>query len=118
MSTSDALARLRAICSKLPDAPESIAWGHPNWRAGGAKGRIFMSHEGKDPGAVCLRFDREFRAALLDGRRFTSPPHAGGVWVQLDLGGHVDWREVESLAKASYDQTAKPAPKTPRRKRA
>ncbi len=101
------LAELREVCLALPESSEVEAWGRPTFRA--AK-KMFVVFEGNDahPYAVIFKPDPEERPALLEDRRFYSPPYFGpGGWLALDFtAAVVDWVEVAELVETSYRQVA------------
>ncbi len=97
-----ALERVRAMVDKLGGVVESTAWGHPNWRAGGAKGPIFLALEGRGS-ALCFRLPPPERERLLGDARFSVPPRGGATWASMDLARHPPrWREIERLMRAGH----------------
>jgi hypothetical protein len=71
------LERVRALCLALPEAFERETWGHPTFRVGGGKGKIFCI-SAADGSAVRTKADPEERDALLDhGDPFFMPSYVG-----------------------------------------
>ena len=70
--------RLRAICLRLPEATEKIAWGEPTWRV---RGKLFAQlddhHHGADHLAVWLPAPLGEQEAMIftDPARFFRPTH-------------------------------------------
>jgi predicted DNA-binding protein (MmcQ/YjbR family) len=99
------LTPLREICLALPEANETINFGHPWFRAGKKVFAIFGL--GDDRPGVSFRADPMARELLLDDARFVPTPymHHNG-WLTLRLEAAVDWDEVEELVVDSYRQQA------------
>lgn len=101
------LTDLREVCLALPETVEVEAWGRPTFRAGK---KIFAVFNGDDDHAYALTFKPEpdERPALLEDKRFYSPPYFGpGGWLSLDFDAErVDWGEVAELVESSYRQVA------------
>jgi predicted DNA-binding protein (MmcQ/YjbR family) len=101
------LNELREVCLALPETAEVEAWGRPTFRAGK---KIFAVFNGDDDHAHALTFKPEpdERPALLQDKRFYSPPYFGpGGWLSLDFDTtRVDWGEVAELVESSYRQVA------------
>jgi predicted DNA-binding protein (MmcQ/YjbR family) len=98
------LERIRALCLALPEAFEVEAWGHPTFRVGGGRGKIFCT-AATDGSSLTVKSDPLEREALLaDTDRFYFPPYVGGKgWVGVRCEGvQVDWAEVAELIATSY----------------
>lgn len=84
------------------------AWGHPTFRVGSGRGKMF-GIASDDGSAITLKADPIERQALLEqGGRFYVPPyvgHKGWLGIQLDSAG-TDWDEVAELIATSYCLTA------------
>ena len=91
------------LCLALPDAFEVETWGHPTFRVGGGKGKIFCI-AADDGSSMRLKADPAEREALLaQGEPFYMPAYVGGKgWVGMDLGRGTDWEEVAELVATSY----------------
>jgi predicted DNA-binding protein (MmcQ/YjbR family) len=98
-------ARLRRACLSLPETVEAVAWGHPNFKAGG---RTFCALE-----IIKGRPSVALRASPADIRRvkpkegYFSTPYGRNVWVSRWLDGRVNWREIEALIRNSYRAATK-----------
>jgi hypothetical protein len=70
------LTDLRKVALTFPESAEVEAWGRPTFRAGK---KIFAIFEGSDdhPYAVIFKPEPDERLALLEDRRFYSPPYWG-----------------------------------------
>jgi hypothetical protein len=101
------LTDLRKVALTFPESAEVEAWGRPTFRAGK---KIFAIFEGSDdhPYGVIFKPEADERLALLEDRRFYSPPYWGpGGWIALDFAAApVDWEEIRELLDASYRQVA------------
>jgi predicted DNA-binding protein (MmcQ/YjbR family) len=102
--TIEGLGRVRRLCLALPEAFELEAWGHPTFRVGGGRGKIFAT-AAEDGWTVTVKADPMEREALLaEGDRFYLPPYVGGKgWVGIHLDSpRTDWEEVAELIATSY----------------
>ncbi len=105
-----ALERVRGLIASIADVVETPAWGHPKWRAGGAKGRIFLALEGQGT-SLCIRLPPAKREQLLKDGRFSIPPRGGATWTSLDLAQQPpSWREIKRLIGAGHAFAAEPEP--------
>lgn len=100
------LEPLREICLSLPEANETINFGHPWFRAGK---KVFAIFTVREDGAadVSFRADPLARELLLEDERVMPTPymHHHG-WLSLRLDEPVEWDEVEELLLDSYRQQA------------
>ena len=101
------LSELRQACLALPEAIELETWGRPTFRAGKKLFAVFTG-DGEHQYAVTFKPDPDERPALLQDRRFYSPPYFGpSGWLALDFTvAAVDWDEVAELVETSYRQVA------------
>jgi predicted DNA-binding protein (MmcQ/YjbR family) len=108
--TSDPyIVRVRAICAALPDVAEVEAWGHPTFRVGGAKGKIFCGYGGDASGhRIGFKVRDELRGGLLADSRFSVAPYVGRFgWLDYDLdAGRPDWKQVAALVAMSHELIA------------
>ncbi|MBA3847617.1 MAG: MmcQ/YjbR family DNA-binding protein [Planctomycetes bacterium] len=92
------LSKLRAIIARLPDSTETMPWGSPHWRIGGASGKIFSGY-GADKGAhrVGFKVRDELRSDLLADPRYRVAPYVGRFgWLDYDLdAGKPDWKQIK-----------------------
>jgi predicted DNA-binding protein (MmcQ/YjbR family) len=96
--------RLRRVCLALPEATETSAWGHPNFRAGK---RTFCAFElFRDRPSVAFRVTPAEAKQLRRKRHFFLTPYGRGVWVSrwLDVDGDAD--SLATLIDRSYRQVA------------
>ena len=98
------LDRVRKLCLALPEAFELEAWGHPTFRVGSGRGRMFCT-AAADGSSITVKADPGEREALLaQGEPFYLPAYVGDkgwLGVRLDEPG-VDWEEVAELIATSY----------------
>jgi predicted DNA-binding protein (MmcQ/YjbR family) len=88
----------------MPEAFEVEAWGHPTFRVGGGRGKIFCT-AATDGSTLTVKADPLERDALLAaGEQFFMPPYVGGKgWVGVRTGHErTDWSEVAELIATSY----------------
>jgi predicted DNA-binding protein (MmcQ/YjbR family) len=95
--------RVRRLCLALPETFELEAWGHPTFRVGSGRGKMFCT-AAEDGSSVTLKADPAERPALLaQGDPFYLPPYVGGKgWVGVNLGRSTDWEEVAELIATAY----------------
>jgi predicted DNA-binding protein (MmcQ/YjbR family) len=107
-----ALARIRAICARLPGAEEGVLQDRPLFHVRRRRFAIFngatspLRPRWRSSGRS-LHFlgDPEERAALRQDARFRPSPHHGDRgWfaIQLDDDG-VDWDEIAELLAAAHE---------------
>jgi predicted DNA-binding protein (MmcQ/YjbR family) len=95
------LTRLRRICLGLPEARETVKWGHPTFEAGKKIFAVLDCYEGRP----CIAFrapGEKLEALLADERFFAAPYAAKHGWICLRAEGRIDWAEVEKLLHDSY----------------
>ncbi len=98
------IERTRTLCLALPEAFELETWGHPTFRVGRGRGKIFCT-AAPDGSSITLKADPVEREALLaQGDPFYVPPYVGDkgwLGVRSDHPG-ADWEEVAELIATSY----------------
>lgn len=95
------LKKLRAICLALPEARETVTFGHPTFQAGKKTFAVLEEYKGE----LCFVFKAELptQQALIQSPRFFTAPYIGKHgWTSLRLGGKLDWGEIADLAQQSY----------------
>jgi hypothetical protein len=113
------VAKLRAICSELPETIEEPAWGGTRWRIRKHTfAHVLMIDAGwppayakaaKSEGPLCVM---TFRSALpeLDVYAYSWAPFFKPGWwpdiVGMALDADTDWDEVDGLVTASYCRLA------------
>jgi predicted DNA-binding protein (MmcQ/YjbR family) len=98
------LDRIRSICLALPEAFEVEAWGHPTFRVGSGRGKIFCT-AAEDGSTATVKADPLEREALLEqGEPFFLPAYVGHRgWVGVRTGDGADgWQEIAELIATSY----------------
>lgn len=63
-SMAKVLERLRRIALALPEASETVSFGHPTFRAGKKTFAVFENYRGED--TICFKATREDQALLVD----------------------------------------------------
>jgi hypothetical protein len=112
MPTRTPLARLRAICLKLPDAHEVAAWGEPTFRVRNKMFAMYASprsHHGHGRPAVWCKGTQMDQDYLVHSnpRRFFVPPYVGPYgWVGVWLDGRPNWKVVAELLSLAYKRAA------------
>jgi predicted DNA-binding protein (MmcQ/YjbR family) len=102
------LDRVRTLCLALPEAFELEAWGHPTFRVGGGRGKIFCT-AAADGSSLTLKADPLEREALVaHGEPFFMPPYVGGRgWIGIrSEEPRTDWEEIAELIATNYCLTA------------
>jgi predicted DNA-binding protein (MmcQ/YjbR family) len=96
------LTKLRKICSQLPDATETVTFGHPTFQVAGKTFAVFEQYKGEL--GLALKIEKELQSVFLKDARFYLTPYIGKRgWVTLRMNGKpVDWKEVRELVKGSY----------------
>src|SRR5689334_8620487 len=96
------LQRLRRLCLGLPGASETVTFGHPTFRAGGATFAVLEPWRGA-PHLVFKCEPLQQQALVEADPRFVVAPYAGRHgWVSLRADGPLDWREVRRLVEGSH----------------
>jgi len=110
MQPDEYLARLRALCARLPESAEKTSWGHPNFTA---RGRIFASFGsyGGRPN-LGIATTREEQAFLVEDPHFSIAPYVGNRgWVIAWLDKEPEWEMLEDLLERAHARTLATAPK-------
>lgn len=113
------LKKLRAECMKLPDVTETRTWGHPIFRIGGDKGRMFCAFgDHKDVWQIGFNVGKPMQREMLkqDPKRFFPTPYNGHLgWVSVRLDGRINWGIVRKLLKQAHANTVSAQKGSPRR---
>lgn len=101
----EALQRLRSMCLSLPEASESAAWNHPNFRAGK---RTFVAYEWiKGRPSIAFKLAAEdVDLLLLRGEAYFATPYGRGRWISIWADVELDWALIEELIERSYRSVA------------
>jgi len=98
------IERVRRLCLALPAAFEVETWGHPTFRVGSGRGKIFCT-AAPDGSTITLKADPVEREALLaQGAPFFVPAYVGDKgWLGIrSAHPQTDWAEVAELIATSY----------------
>ena len=111
LSESQVLQRLRKICLALPDAIETVMFGHPTFRINGKMFCVFEEYKGEL--GICVKVELELQGIFLDDPRFFRTPYVGKHgWVTLRVYAvRLNWTEVKELVRGSYRLAAAGRPR-------
>jgi predicted DNA-binding protein (MmcQ/YjbR family) len=100
------LTRLRKICSLLPDATETVTFGHPTFQVAGKTFAVFEQYKGEF--GLAVKVEKELQAVFLKDPRFYLTPYIGRLgWVTLRMNdGRIGWKEVREMVRGSYKLVA------------
>jgi len=116
VSEAEILKKLRKVCLALPDAEETVSFGHPTFRVRG--GRIFAVLETyKGELGICINVGKLLQGIFLNDSRFLHTPYIGKHgWVTLRVyAAPLNWKEIAELVKGSHLLVAPRSSKKPRR---
>ncbi|MGA8013753.1 MAG: MmcQ/YjbR family DNA-binding protein [Candidatus Acidiferrales bacterium] len=116
ISEVEILKKLRKVCLALPDAEETVSFGHPTFRVHG--GRIFTVLETyKGELGICINVGKLLQGIFLDDPRFFRTPYIGKHgWVTLRVyAAPLNWKEIRDLVRGSYLLVAPRSSKKTRR---
>jgi len=99
-TSAHALDRLRALCLAYPEASETAAWGHPNFKAGKKTFVAFEPINGR--ASMAFRLPPAEIDRLLTRKSFFVTPYGRGQWVSLWADAALDWKAVGDLVDRSY----------------
>jgi predicted DNA-binding protein (MmcQ/YjbR family) len=98
---AELLRRLREICLSLPEAQETVKWGHPTFEAVKKIFAVLDCYHGQP--CIAFRAAADEQKKLLRDKRFFAAPYASAQgWVCLRAEGELNWTEVRDLVLASY----------------
>ncbi|HXA79454.1 MAG TPA: MmcQ/YjbR family DNA-binding protein [Candidatus Acidoferrales bacterium] len=103
ISEAETLKKLRKACLALPDAEETVSFGHPTFRVRG--GKIFAVLETyRGELGICVNAGKLMQGVFLDDPRFFRTPYIGGHgWVTLRVyAARLNWKEIGELVKESH----------------
>jgi predicted DNA-binding protein (MmcQ/YjbR family) len=103
-ATRDVLPRLRSLCLAFPEASETAAWGHPNFRAGKKTFAAYETVKGRP--SIAFRLGPREIARLLRRQAYFVTPYGRGKWVSLWADTAIDWEMVSILLRRSYGEVA------------
>src|SRR6516162_1395283 len=95
------LAKLREICSALPEVQEVKTWGHPTFKAGTKTFAVLETYNGHL--CICFKATLPLQQLLIEDPRYFKTPYIGKQgWVSLIADTPPKWGEVRQLIKESY----------------
>jgi predicted DNA-binding protein (MmcQ/YjbR family) len=100
----EVLPRLRALCLAFPEASETAAWGHPNFRAGKKTFAAYEIVNGRP--SIAFRLGPREIARLLRRQEYFVTPYGRGKWVSLWADSPIDWEMVSVLLRRGYSEVA------------
>ncbi|MES2623725.1 MAG: MmcQ/YjbR family DNA-binding protein [Pseudomonadota bacterium] len=98
--TDHTLKRLRNICLALPEALETSAFGHPNFKAGKKTFVAYENFKGQD--SIAFKTDPLLFDAMLLDPRFFATPYGRGQWLSMAVDADLDWNLVHDKVLSSY----------------
>ena len=99
------LKRLRKLCLALPEARETVTFGHPTFQAGKKTFAVLEEYRGKL--TLAFRSDPiEQQELTIDPRYFITPYTGKHGWVSLIVEGKLDWSEIAGHVQDSYRRAA------------
>jgi hypothetical protein len=108
--SDDPLARLRQICTALPEVTERLSHGEPSWFI--REKRLFVSyanHHHDDRLAFWCAAAAGAQEMLVesDPERFFVPPYVGHRgWLGVRLDVPTDWDEITDLVTDAWREVA------------
>jgi predicted DNA-binding protein (MmcQ/YjbR family) len=96
------LKKLRKLCLTLPEATETVTFGHPTFQVAGKTFSVFEEYKGEL--GICMKVEKELQDIFLKDPRFFRTPYIGKHgWVTLRVhAARLNWKEVEELLEGSY----------------
>ncbi len=96
------LGKLRKVCLGLPNAEQTVSFGHPTFRV--RKKTFVVLEEYKGELGICVNVGKLLQGIFLDDSRFFRTPYIGKHgWVTLRVhAGRLNWNEIRGLVKGSY----------------
>ena len=98
------LERLRTICAALPNATETVTFGHPTFQV---KRKTFAVLETyKADLSICVKVGKALQGTFESDSRFYRTPYIGKHgWVSLKVhAAPLNWAEIRSLVTESRDR--------------
>jgi predicted DNA-binding protein (MmcQ/YjbR family) len=102
LTEKEVLEKLRPLCLALPDATETVMFGHPTFQVYQKTFCVVEEYQGEL--SICVKVGKENQAAFLRDPRFYRTPYVGRHgWVSLKVNAApVNWKEVAQLVEQSY----------------
>jgi predicted DNA-binding protein (MmcQ/YjbR family) len=98
------LERVRRLCLALPEARETVAWGHPVFKAGPKTFAAIEPVKGRP--SIAFRLEPVDVDLLLKRPPFFVTPYGRGLWVSAWADAPLDWPLISSLVERSYRTVA------------
>jgi predicted DNA-binding protein (MmcQ/YjbR family) len=92
--------RVRRLCLALPEARETVAWGHPVFKAGSKTFAAIEPVQGR--ASIAFRLEPVDVDLLLKRKPFFVTPYGRGLWVSAWADASLDWRLIGNLVERSY----------------
>ena len=108
----DPMARVRAICTSLPEVTERLSHGTPAFFVRDKTTFVYAwvdgHHDHTFPHLWCAAPPGAQEALVAASpRRFFRPPYVGHRgWLGIRLDGRVDWDEIAELCEDAYRTVA------------
>jgi predicted DNA-binding protein (MmcQ/YjbR family) len=97
------LARLRRICLALPNAHETVTFGHPTFRVNERMFAVLEEYRGEL--TMAFQAGKSMQRIFLEDRRFIRTPYLGQHgWVSLRLppSSKPNWDEIAEFIRGSH----------------
>ena len=107
---SDAIDRVRAVATALPEVEERMSHGQPTFFVAGKQFAQVRDDHGDRRLVVCIKAsDAEEAAMLIEANpgTYSRPAYLGAAgWVAMDLAANPDWALVEDRIAHSWELAA------------
>jgi predicted DNA-binding protein (MmcQ/YjbR family) len=97
---SRAIERVRRLCLALPETTETLAWGHPVFKAGTKTFAAIEPVKGRP--SIAFRLEPLDIDLLLTRSSFFVTPYGRGQWVSTWADLALDWPLIARLVERSY----------------
>jgi predicted DNA-binding protein (MmcQ/YjbR family) len=95
------LEKLRKICLTLPNATETLTFGHPTFQV--AQKTFCVLEQYKGELSMSFKVGKQAQPVFLKDDRFFRTPYVGQHgWVSLRAVGKLNWEEIQGLVEGSY----------------
>ena len=96
------LTRVRKLCDQLPNATETVSFGHPTFQIVGKTFAVFEQYKGEF--GLALKVEKELQHVFLKDPRYYITPYIGKHgWVTLRMETKpLDWKEIREMLRSSY----------------
>ena len=91
---------MRRLCLSLPEAHETVAWGHPVFKACSKTFTAIEPVQGRP--SIAFRLTPVDVDLLLKRHPFFVTPYGRGLWVSAWADAALDWRLIGNLVERSY----------------